>query len=211
MNALTIEASRFTPSIAQTVSDNPGQAQRGAALWAALYFALPASVALPLHFLPNALSHQDAVYGTAHAAQTDQIAPTTQDIVAKLKAKGMPISGLSDVLHVERKTVYSWLDDGVEANASNYQRLSEIFDVFKAEADGSLRFYHRLWQRKLPDGSILKDLLTATSLNKETLVHTLDVLRPAVLRAMKIDSERKLSSAASNAAASLTLNLQVST
>lgn len=208
MNALTIEASRFTPSIAQTVGDNPGQAQRSAALWAALYFALPASVALPPHFLPNALSHQDAAYG---AAQTDQIAPTTQDIVAKLKAKGMPISGLSEVLHVERKTVYSWLDDGVEANASNYQRLSEIFDVFKTEADGSLRFYHRLWQRKLPDGSVLKDLLTATSLNKEALVHTLDVLRPAVLRAMKIDNERKVGSVASNAAASLTLNLQVST
>ena len=211
MNALTIEASRFTPSIAQTVGDNPGQIQRSAALWAALCFALPASGALPPHFLLHALSYQDAVYGTAHAPQADQAAPTTQDIVAKLKAKGMPISGLSEVLHVERKTIYSWLDDGVEANDSNYQRLRDVFGIFEAEEDGSLRFFHRLWQRKLPDGSTLKDQLTAVHLNKEALARALDVLRPAVSRAMKVDTQRKIGSTVPHAAASLTLNLQVST
>jgi plasmid maintenance system antidote protein VapI len=151
------------------------------------------------------------VYGVAHAPQADQAAPTTQDIVAKLKSKGMPISGLSEVLHVERKTIYSWLDDGVEANDSNYQRLRDVFSVFEAEEDGSLRFFHRLWQRKLPDGSTLKDQLTAVHLNKEALARALDVLRPAVSRAMKVDTQRKIGSTVPHAAASLTLNLQVST
>lgn len=210
MNAMTIEASRFTPSIAQTVGYNSGQTQVSAALWAALIFALPASGALPSPFLPDALSHQGEVYGAVRAAQTDQTILTAQDLVVQLKAKGMPISGLSEVLHVERKTIYSWLDDGVEANDSNYQRLRDVFGLFEAEEDGSLRFFHRLWQRKLPDGSTLKDQLTAVHLNKDALARALDVLRPAVSRAMKVDTQRKIGSTVPHAAASLTLNLQVS-
>lgn len=74
-----------------------------------------------------------------HAAQSpvkaeetqgrQEVAATTQELVAALKERGMPIAAIADVLDVERKTVYSWLDDAVEANGSNYSRLNQVHMV----------------------------------------------------------------------------------
>ena len=66
-------------------------------------------------------------------------------MVATLKSGGMPIAAIADILDVERKTVYSWLDAGIEANPVNYERLRRVHALLAAEASGSLRYFHQVW------------------------------------------------------------------
>jgi hypothetical protein len=136
------------------------------------------------------------------------VAITTQDLVSALKHKGMPVAALAEILNVERKTVYSWLDNGIEAQAGNHNRLRQLHDLLSEEADGSLRFYHRFWERKLPRGDNLKTLLTEPDIEPRQIKNALNALRPAVLRAMQADAERKAVPRPTSPAASLTLLLR---
>ncbi|WP_298257299.1 hypothetical protein [Bradyrhizobium sp.] len=132
---------------------------------------------------------------------------STQDMISKLKAMDMPISALSEMLDVERKTIYSWLDDGVEAKSGNYDRLRAIYDLFADESAGSLRFYHRFWQRGVVGDRCLRDLLVAPEIDRVAVRVALDALRPAVERAMQADAGRKRNSRERSPASSLTLHL----
>jgi hypothetical protein len=132
---------------------------------------------------------------------------STQEMISKLKAMDMPISALSEMLDVERKTIYSWLDEGVEANSGNYERLRVIFDLFSGELAGSLRFYHRFWQRKVVGDLCLRDLLVGREIDRVAVRGALETLRPAVMRAMQADASRKGISRERSPASSLTLHL----
>lgn len=201
----------FMPSIAQNVekadiSDRLGRAPSGwrsrAAVWAFNIAATPSCAAAP---------PPTRAVGVTSAATTctqrRKAAVTTQEMVAGLKTKGMPIAALADVLDVERKTVYSWLDDGIEANATNYDRLRLVHELLADEADGSLRFFHRFWERMVPNGPSLKDALMAQEIDVEAVRAALGELRPAVTRSMQADAERKASAVKRSPASLLTVHL----
>lgn len=101
----------------------------------------------------------------------------------------LPITALSDILDLERKTIYDWLK-GAEATPANAQRLRTLFDVLGTEADGSLRYYHRFWKRLLPDGSSLRDVLMAPDLDRARIQDAMGALRDAVQAAMASDRGR---------------------
>lgn len=145
----------------------------------------------------------------APAARTAAPASTlsTQDMISTLKAMDMPISALSEMLDVERKTIYSWLDDGVEAKSANYDRLRVIYDLFAKESAGSLRFYHRFWQRNVVGDRCLRELLVAPEIDQAAVRGALDVLRPAAERAMQADASRKRTSRERSPASLLTPHL----
>lgn len=132
---------------------------------------------------------------------------TSRDMVAVLKAKGMPIAALAEVLDVERKTVYSWLDFGIEPNPTNHNRLGVVYDLLSSEADGSLRFFHRFWERKISAGCSLKEALMATDIDAPSVIFALDALRPTVERSTRANAERKLSSAEKSSSSTLTIDL----
>jgi hypothetical protein len=128
-------------------------------------------------------------------------------MVSALKEGGMPIAAISDVLDVERKTVYSWLDDGVEANPTNYDRLRTVHALLSDEAPGALRLFHRFWNRATLAGGSLKEALTASEIDHNAVCTALDALRPAVNRAMAAEKDKKIRWE-NSPAASLTLNLK---
>jgi hypothetical protein len=144
---------------------------------------------------------------TSGVPQDGCVAATTQEMVAALKQGGLPIAAISDVLDVERKTVYSWLDNGVEANPANYDRLRTVHALLSGEAPGALRLFHRFWTRAMPAGNSLKEVLTASEIDPRAVCAALDALRPAVTRAMVAERDRK-TLPENSPAASLTLNLQ---
>lgn len=137
---------------------------------------------------------------------------TTQAMVEQLKAGGMPIATIAEIVNVERKTVYSWLDSGVEATrGDSYQRLSTLTEIFSGEDTGTLRFFSRFWERELNVGFSLKAILTAQNIDKDVALAALYEMRPSVLRAMVNDRRRKAELVSTSPASHLTLDLYAAT
>lgn len=106
-----------------------------------------------------------------------------------LKEAGLPVSGLADMMGVERKTVYAWLD-GSDARNAKLGRLEKLHDLLCREQPGALKWFYRHWDRSLEGGSTLHDLLVADSINGARVRAALDVLRPGVTRSMESDRKR---------------------
>lgn len=214
----------FKPSIAAenvpmgaAPGANPNARRVSAAFWA-LRVTLPiyAGVAAPSAAMatlprPVIVARAAPAPSSAVAAQEQMVAATSQDLVATLKAKGMPVAALSEVLDVERKTIYSWLDEGRDAKPENHERLRVVHSLLAGEEDGSLRFFHRFWERKLPEVGSLKAVLTSSEIDSDAVQKALNTLRPAVRRAMEANAERKAAGEAKSPAASLTLLLRATT
>jgi hypothetical protein len=206
---------RFAPSIAQEIGGrespelSPSGDRSRAAIWAfnialsmsASYVPSYAAMARPTDFVVAARTAEPS------GAVQEQASASTQAMVATLKARGMPIAALSDVLDVERKTIYAWLDDGVEAKHGNYERLQAVHSVLVGEPDGSLRYFHRLWERKSQRGVSLKAALTALQIDPTAVHEALEDLRPAVNRAMQSAASKRASSADMPAGSLLTTHL----
>jgi hypothetical protein len=136
----------------------------------------------------------------------------TKDMVGALRDRGLPMAALADIVDVERKTVYLWADGGI-ARPENHDRLVQVHSLLAGEQDGSLRFYHRFWDRKLPDGGTLREVLTAANLDLQRAHAALNFLRPHALGAMSRDVERRdhLASRPKPPASSMTLHLRAGT
>lgn len=212
-------AQRITTSHGTNGTDAAATAAAGSGAATAAVWALSLSLAAgysPTYpsriFLAFAeTDHLQAALAGVASLTDGYVLASTREMAAALKSKGLPIAALADVLDVERKTIYSWLDDGVDANPPNYERLSVVHKLLDGETDGTLRFYHRFWERSLPGGGSLKDLLFAVDLDEVAIVNALTAMRPAVARATQADAERKDAAYAKAAGSSLTLNLRVVT
>ncbi len=207
----------FVPSIAQGLGAGVQIVGTGAvgghvnaAIWALSFGSLCAPPRSPISVAIGFLQSAPVAAGRFYFHMTGKGLPLLAPPTARLMASGQEmVGGLKlKILDVERKTIYSWLDDGIEANAVNYERLRAVHDLLGGEKIGSLRFYHRFWERKLSDGACLKDLLTAAKIDERRVCEALATLRPTVDRAMQADLERK-SAVAGKAPASLsTLRLR---
>jgi len=115
-----------------------------------------------------------------------RVAKPTRVLVGELREMGMPISGIAEIVGVQRKTVYSWINEEVVAEPRNHDRLQAVYDLLSQELPGSLQFLTRHWERQLPEeGGTLKSILAAESLNLERAREALEWLRPAILRSVK--------------------------
>ena len=135
---------------------------------------------------------------------------TTQQMAIFLKSQGLPVSATAEIVGVERKTVYSWLDGRVEAQAINYERLKQLYDLASSDVAGSgcLRYFQRIWNRVGPEGFSLKQALMSETINADNVRSAMDYLRPAVLRAVEIDLADKSVSRDVSAASALTVFIQ---
>ena len=146
----------------------------------AMTFAPSAVYGLPVTFAA-------ARFRLAHPASVMTSGDMAEMIVGKLD---FPITALSEVLDVERKTIYDWLKIGSEAQSANAERLRVLIEAFREEQDGSLRFYHRFWKRPLSGGECLHGVLTASGVDVATIRRALAELRPAVLSAVASSNTR---------------------
>lgn len=139
------------------------------------------------------------------AVSQSQVVRPTHDLVVELRDAGMPMSAIAELVGVQRKTVYSWLNDRIVADPCNHDRLSEIATLLLGEPLGSLKFLPRHWDRQLPDGmGTLKEILKSDPMNKLLARNALDALRPAILRSCRQDQSLQTITSPSDSAASLT-------
>lgn len=114
---------------------------------------------------------------------------STVDMARGLKDAGLPVSAIAEIVGVERKSVYAWID-GKEARAGNLSRLEQLHSLFRNEPEGSLKWFHRYWERPL-DETTLRELLTALELDEGRIRAAIAVLRPAVTRALENERKRE--------------------
>ena len=140
-----------------------------------------------------------------------KVAKSTRDLVVALRSRGMPISGIAEMVGVQRKTIYSWINENVVADSRNHDRLQAISNLLDKEPPGSLQFLTRHWERLLPGGGTLKDALAAERLDVERTLTALEWLRPAVLRSIKQSGHHDVSGDTTCPASSLTEYLEAVT
>jgi hypothetical protein len=114
---------------------------------------------------------------------------TNQEMVTVLKDNGFPISAIAEIMGVERKTIYSWLD-GAAVRDDNANRLASIFQVLKAEANGDFRQVYRVWNQTGPDGRTLRSLLSSDELDLPLVIAKLTSLRGAMSHYAQNDARR---------------------
>lgn len=189
----------FEPSIAiddcSPELDNVESARAEGVVWKALVacMAMVAAGAVAPHraraqTLSATVEHATADDPNAASMQKKNIPSVrTLDLIKPLKDGGMPISSISEMIRVERKTVYSWLD-GTEASPENFGRLLEVAKLFKDEKLGALKFYGRFWKRPVTESESLQDVLCAEHLDILKVRSFIAHLRPAVEKSMNRDN-----------------------
>ena len=176
----------FSPSVAKLQGGSPS------ANWFAGVLA-NAALQLATAFVPSVAAPFPAQAARAMpvAVEPKLAVRTARDMADVLVNKlDFPITALSDVLDVERKTIYDWLKKGAEAGHANAERLRQLVGAFDGEEEGSLRVFHRFWKRTLPDGSSLHEVLMAPVLEPDRIRQAMDALRPAVNAAISSDRAR---------------------
>ncbi len=143
------------------------------------------------------------------AVQPRPTSMETREMVGALRDLGLPMAALADILDVERKTVYLWADGGL-ARPENHDRLVQVHGLLGHEEPGSLRYFHRFWERKLPEGGTLREILTDGHVDAERTRIALNFLRPHVNGAMSRGVERRehLANRPKPPASSMTLHLR---
>lgn len=141
----------------------------------ATFFALSQRLAPAVSFAPTASAQKPPA--------------TVQQKVAQLRDGGMPISAIAEVVGVERKTIYSWLN-GAEVRGANAQRLEQVHALLTMHRDLSARDIYRFWNSTVDGNKTLRDLMTASEIDTPAVIRALRSTRPAALKAAA--SERKM-------------------
>ena len=112
------------------------------------------------------------------------------EMAQRLREAGLSVSGLAEMMGVERKTVYAWLD-GSDARNANLGRLETLHGLLGGEQPGALKLFHRHWDRSMEGGATLHGLLTAEAIDVGRVRAALDALRPSITRALEREHKQE--------------------
>jgi hypothetical protein len=124
--------------------------------------------------------------------ETKSIADPVLTVVEMIRAfrnNGFPVAAIAEIAKVERKTVYSWLDGGVEVRGSKAARVETLYRLLSATTD--YRSLYRVWNRKLDHDHSIRDLLCAADLSEPAIRDALRELAPAIQRYAARDAARR--------------------
>ena len=135
---------------------------------------------------------------------------TVQELAIALRDMGLPISAIAEMSRVGRKTVYSWIDgEVIVPSMANLGRLRTLCILLSEVPHGSMRLFHRLWERPIVGSITLKEALTGPVTNPEAARTALTALRPAVNRLLAGQAGKADKPGEGGAATSLTEYLEV--
>jgi hypothetical protein len=111
-----------------------------------------------------------------------------QEMVAYL-CDGLPVSVVADIIGVERKTVYSWLD-GVAPREFLAARVEAIFHIL-SENKTNLKSLHRVLNRAITGGPSIRQLLSEKIPNERAIKEALIALESAMALHTERDAARR--------------------
>lgn len=106
------------------------------------------------------------------------------EIVRAWRSAGVPVSAIAEMAKVERKTVYSWMDNG-PAREHNLRRLNDLREALTGEPE-DLRAIFRVWERELQDGATLRELLGASEVSKIEIRNAIRELEPSIAKHVRL-------------------------
>ena len=121
--------------------------------------------------------------------EASALALSLKDMVTKLRDGGLPIAAIAEVVKVERKTVYGWLD-GVEPRELHAKRIETLYRLL-GKYGTDLRSLYRVWNRNLEHGFSIRHFLTAEPISELSVEAALDHLRLAMERHSARDVARR--------------------
>lgn len=106
------------------------------------------------------------------------------EITRSWRAAGVPVSAIAEMACVERKTVYSWMEN-VPAREQNLRRLQDLREALGSRPE-DLRAIFRIWDRKLAGGKSLRELLRAPTISRQTIMRAIQELDPAIQKHIRL-------------------------
>lgn len=102
---------------------------------------------------------------------------STMQIVKWMREEGIPISAIADIMNVERKSIYAWIN-GSAIHEHNKERLEQVYSLLNENKMASLRNLYRFWYRKVLHEKSLSILFHETFLDKPSIRIALKKLWP---------------------------------
>lgn len=136
----------------------------------------------------------------AAAQHTDVVAPLSHNetIAGIRSALSLQIKELSEIIHVQRPTIYSWINEEVEPSAGNRERLQRIYRIAVKWTRRCNLPMERLVRAAGADGHSVLDLLKVDQINEEEVFFRFDGLAAERLK-MKAEADKKRPTAAATA------------
>lgn len=110
------------------------------------------------------------VQSTRYVSEThvagQSVQTTSEIIVAVRSALGLQITELASILHVQRPTIYAWVDDRATPHPQNRERLHQLYRVVREWEQLSDRPLSARLRHVAQDGKSLLDLLTANIMSE---------------------------------------------
>jgi hypothetical protein len=110
---------------------------------------------------------------------------TGQEIAQWFRKGGLPIAVIAQIVRVERKSVYAWMDGG-HIRPQNQKRIEQLYALLSGYGQEDLISLYRFWKRQLSSGQSLGDLLIEENLNVRAIQKALSELRPLVKKAKQM-------------------------
>ncbi len=133
----------------------------------------------PAHFMnrPRLWMGLGTCYTNTKSISLESIFLSTSQIVKWMRDEGIPISTIADIMHVERKSIYAWLN-GSACHDHNRERLEQVHSLLSENKIASLRNLYRFWSRKVLNNKSLAMFFHETPLDKHSIRMVLKELWP---------------------------------
>lgn len=141
-------------------------------------------------YVSTAWMAHSADLGVGRRVTTRPSSLTVYEIVRVMRDNGLPVSAIAEMARVERKTIYSWLDQTAVVRPQNDERIRSLFSVLKEATGGHYRQLRRVWNQKDADGRSLRDDLTAEVLDLAVVRERIKGLGPTIDRYVKFEAKR---------------------
>lgn len=128
--------------------------------------------------------------GTNYINVSEKKLPSPHEIVEWFREEGLPVSAISDMIKVQRRSVYSWLKNG--SMKSNYQeRLILIYELLSENKQAALKYLYHFWNCKIQNGKSLKFFLNQSNLDIQSIKKIISMLWPMAKKYQELREIRK--------------------
>ncbi|TPL05826.1 hypothetical protein FJ938_14530 [Mesorhizobium sp. B2-4-14] len=115
---------------------------------------------------------------------------TVQERVSEFRDNGLPVAVIAELAQVERKTVYSWLDGTATPRQEHEDRVAALHELLQGPFGGNYKVLHRVWKSKGGDGLSLRDLLTASKVDFDSVREKLADMAVTISRYAKLETSK---------------------
>jgi hypothetical protein len=108
-----------------------------------------------------------ATLGLRTHVVAETVVPTysLRDMVADLNQNGFPVSLIAELVNVEHKTVYNWINETATFHRETEDRVASVYPVLKKAFDRNFAIMRRVWRTKSREGDSLESICTSKTID----------------------------------------------